>query len=278
MAGSKTTFQGSSLVTQARMPRWHVGSIRERVIFTLIILLEEAHKCHITDCQAGNPCVHICDPAAMINLAMIGGMDGKDCQELWHLYGGDGGRRNETFLHLLCILDGFLDVLFKSVKLAKFLVYLVSSHGWLGSSTQLTPREVDRWEIKKVKALGANGVMSGSIVRVVWMEVGGGVMRARVVSSVVVKVVLIGWEERTRLSVFIIRIGGIRVEMIGMVQWQQCVRERKVFRFNEFRIHKSEVVEKTSKQHSIWQGTFEEVFDESDSFCQKVSEVVWPTI
>ncbi|GJU52904.1 retrovirus-related pol polyprotein from transposon TNT 1-94 [Tanacetum coccineum] len=31
-------------------------------------------------------------------------------------------------------------------------------------------------------------------VRVVWMEVGGGVVRAKVVSSVVVKVVLIGWE------------------------------------------------------------------------------------
>ncbi|GJU76971.1 hypothetical protein Tco_1274041 [Tanacetum coccineum] len=46
--------------------------------------------------------------------------------------------------------------------------------------------------VEKVKALGANGVMSGSRVRVVWMEVGGGVVRARVVSSVVVKVVLIG--------------------------------------------------------------------------------------
>ncbi|GJS75978.1 reverse transcriptase domain-containing protein [Tanacetum coccineum] len=82
MTGSKTTFQGSLLVTQARMPRWHVGSTRERVIFTLIILSEEAHKYHITDCQAGNPCVYICDPTAMINLAMIEGMDGRDCQEL----------------------------------------------------------------------------------------------------------------------------------------------------------------------------------------------------
>nr|GEV97880.1 RNA-directed DNA polymerase, eukaryota [Tanacetum cinerariifolium] len=47
---------------------------------------------------------------------------------------------------------------------------------------------------EKVKALGANGVMSSSRVRVVWMEVGGRVIRARVASSVVVKVVLIGWE------------------------------------------------------------------------------------
>nr|GEW40265.1 hypothetical protein [Tanacetum cinerariifolium] len=80
------------------------------------------------------------------------------------------------------------------VKLAKFFVYLVSSHGWLGMCTQHTPREVDRWEIEKVKAPGANGVKSGSRVRVVWMEVSGGVVRARVVSIVVVKIVLIGWE------------------------------------------------------------------------------------
>ncbi|GJZ78347.1 hypothetical protein Tco_0643019 [Tanacetum coccineum] len=108
--------------------------------------------------------------------------------------GGDGGRRNETFLHLLCILDCLLDVLFKSVELAKFLVYLVSSHGWLGSSTQPTPREVDSGEfggVEKVRALGVNGVMSGSRVRVVWMEVGGGVVSARVVLRVVLGFVLV---------------------------------------------------------------------------------------
>ncbi|GJZ75219.1 hypothetical protein Tco_0639684 [Tanacetum coccineum] len=133
--------------------------------------------------------------------------------------------------------------------------------------------------------------MSGSRVGVVWMEVSGGIVRAKVVSRVAVKVVwmvLKGWEvferwfwmgdlsleemsmksvrgiffegfwfeefaleameinDTMRISVFIIRIGGIGVEMIGMVQGQQCVRERKVFRFNEFGIHKSEVVEKTS--------------------------------
>ncbi|GKC21811.1 hypothetical protein Tco_1023961 [Tanacetum coccineum] len=116
--------------------------------------------------------------------------------------GGDGGRRNETFLHLLCILDCLLDVLFKSVELAKFLVYLVSSHGWLGSSTQPTLREVDRWERWfKVRSLGANGVMSGSRVRVVWMEVGGEVVSARVVSRVAfgfVLVILRGWEPFVR--------------------------------------------------------------------------------
>ncbi|GKE74243.1 hypothetical protein Tco_1536284, partial [Tanacetum coccineum] len=61
--------------------------------------------------------------------------------------GGDGGRRNKAFLHMLCILDNLLDVLFKYVKLVKFLLYLVSNHGWLGLCTQPTPREVDRWEI-----------------------------------------------------------------------------------------------------------------------------------
>ncbi|GJU83761.1 hypothetical protein Tco_1286126 [Tanacetum coccineum] len=63
--------------------------------------------------------------------------------------------------------------------------------------------------------------------------------------------------------VFIIRIGdgGIEVEMIGVVQGKQCVRDRDVFRFIKFRIHKSEVIEKTSKQHSVRQGTFKGVFD-----------------
>ncbi|GJZ47992.1 hypothetical protein Tco_0601824 [Tanacetum coccineum] len=48
--------------------------------------------------------------------------------------------------------------------------------------------------VEKVKSLGANGVMSGSRVRVVWKKVGGRVVRARVVFGVVVKIVLIGWE------------------------------------------------------------------------------------
>ncbi|GJZ14871.1 hypothetical protein Tco_0550548 [Tanacetum coccineum] len=79
---------------------------------------------------------------------------------------------------------GLLDVSFKSVKLVKFLVYLVSSHGWLGLSTQPTSREVDSgivfqrrygWggsngevgRVEKVKALGANGEVSGSLSYVV---------------------------------------------------------------------------------------------------------------
>nr|GEV48697.1 hypothetical protein [Tanacetum cinerariifolium] len=84
----------------------------------------------------------------------------------------DGSRRYEAFLHMLCILDGFLDVSFKSVKLVKFLVNLVSSHG----------------RVEKVKALGANGEVSGSRVRVVRMVVDGKKVRARLVSNVVAKV------------------------------------------------------------------------------------------
>ncbi|GKA36343.1 hypothetical protein Tco_0722834 [Tanacetum coccineum] len=104
----------------------------------------------------------------------------------------DGGRRDKAILNMLCVLDGLLDVLVKGVKLVKFLLNLVSSHGWLGLSTQPTPREIDSelGGVEKVKALSANGDVSGYKVGVVWMEVGGGIARSRVVSRVVVKVVL----------------------------------------------------------------------------------------
>ncbi|GJR95568.1 ribonuclease H-like domain-containing protein [Tanacetum coccineum] len=94
----------------------------------------------------------------------------------------EGINRDEAFLHMLCILDGFLDVSFKSVKLVKFLVYLVS--------------------IEKVKALGAKGEVSGSRVRVVWMVVYGGNIRARLVSKVVAKGIFIGgfWVEELALD------------------------------------------------------------------------------
>ncbi|GJT90255.1 hypothetical protein Tco_1079100 [Tanacetum coccineum] len=74
------------------------------------------------------------------------------------------------------------------VKLVKFLLYLVSRHGWLGLSTQPTPRELGG--VEKFKALRDNGVMSGSRVEVVWMEVGSGIVRAKVVSRVVLGLVM----------------------------------------------------------------------------------------
>ncbi|GJT95524.1 hypothetical protein Tco_1091042 [Tanacetum coccineum] len=52
-------------------------------------------------------------------------------------------------------------------------------------STQYTPREVDRDEV-----LRDNGDKSGSRVGVVWMEVGGGIVIARVVSRVVLGLVM----------------------------------------------------------------------------------------
>ncbi|GJT30178.1 hypothetical protein Tco_0910453 [Tanacetum coccineum] len=60
---------------------------------------------------------------------------------------------------------------------------------------------IERGKVEKVKVLGANGIMSGSRVRVVWMEVGGGVVSARVVSGVVLGFVLVmlrGWEAFVR--------------------------------------------------------------------------------
>ncbi|GJX00540.1 hypothetical protein Tco_0184453 [Tanacetum coccineum] len=51
-------------------------------------------SCHITDCHAGNPCVHKLDQTTKIKAPMIGKMDGYDWQErvdhvvqivLWYL-------------------------------------------------------------------------------------------------------------------------------------------------------------------------------------------------
>nr|GEW27388.1 hypothetical protein [Tanacetum cinerariifolium] len=63
-----------------------------------------------------------------------------------------------------------------------------------GCALNLLLKMLIRGKDEKVNALGANDVMSGSRVRIVWIEVGGGIVRAMVVSRVVVKVVLIGWE------------------------------------------------------------------------------------
>ncbi|GJU39598.1 peroxidase 64-like protein [Tanacetum coccineum] len=55
--------------------------------------------------------------------------------------------------------------------------------------SSITGGQEVRKDLEKVKALGANGDMSGSRVGVVWMEVGGGIVRARVVSRVVLGLV-----------------------------------------------------------------------------------------
>nr|GEV92888.1 protein kinase-like domain, phloem protein 2-like protein [Tanacetum cinerariifolium] len=69
--------------------------------------------------------------------------------------------------------------------------------------------------VEKVKALGANGEVSGSRVRVVWMVVDGGNMRARLVSKEVAKVVLLllrGEGESDDLV-----SGGVRVGRRGLL-------------------------------------------------------------
>ncbi|GKE62469.1 hypothetical protein Tco_1512836, partial [Tanacetum coccineum] len=49
-------------LSQAKRPR----KAQVKPSFALISLSEEAHICHITDCHAGNPYVHICDLTGMI--------------------------------------------------------------------------------------------------------------------------------------------------------------------------------------------------------------------
>ncbi|GKD36415.1 hypothetical protein Tco_1251924, partial [Tanacetum coccineum] len=63
-----------SQIHQAKRPR----KAQVKPSFVLISLSEEAHICHITDCHAGNPCVHICDPTAYNNSPMIGELKGDD--------------------------------------------------------------------------------------------------------------------------------------------------------------------------------------------------------
>ncbi|GKA20249.1 hypothetical protein Tco_0700238 [Tanacetum coccineum] len=59
MAGSKTSSLGILLVIQAK--ECHVDSKKAQgcVVFTLQVLSEKAQGVTITDCHAGNPCVHI---------------------------------------------------------------------------------------------------------------------------------------------------------------------------------------------------------------------------
>ncbi|GJR56328.1 hypothetical protein Tco_1406849 [Tanacetum coccineum] len=60
--------------------RGHVGlKIAQGIgIFTLESLLEKAQGVTITDCHAGNPCVHICDPRVENYSPMIESLYGKD--------------------------------------------------------------------------------------------------------------------------------------------------------------------------------------------------------
>ncbi|GJX05586.1 hypothetical protein Tco_0191502, partial [Tanacetum coccineum] len=74
MAGSKTSSQGISLAHFAK--ECHVDSKKAQgcVGFTLLALTQVTQGVTITDCHAGNPCVHICDPTAKANESNIEGM------------------------------------------------------------------------------------------------------------------------------------------------------------------------------------------------------------
>ncbi|GJV03387.1 retrotransposon protein, putative, ty1-copia subclass [Tanacetum coccineum] len=78
LQGRRTRVQGHHIIKQAhwsnptrRMPR-QCEETHKELIFTQNLHSEEAHKCHITDCQAGNPCVHKLDPTANNYDPMIG--------------------------------------------------------------------------------------------------------------------------------------------------------------------------------------------------------------
>ncbi|GKC68811.1 hypothetical protein Tco_1101409 [Tanacetum coccineum] len=51
---------------------------QEKLQFYTNFTLRRNTTCHITDCHAGNPCVHICDPTTLNHLAMIGNLEGHD--------------------------------------------------------------------------------------------------------------------------------------------------------------------------------------------------------
>ncbi|GKD94692.1 hypothetical protein Tco_1374529, partial [Tanacetum coccineum] len=83
--GQKGQSKGSSTRGQScassNAPYWSKPSKEDTVAneeaqgsryFTLQMLTKQARKGHITDCHAGNPCVHICDPTSQSRYPMIG--------------------------------------------------------------------------------------------------------------------------------------------------------------------------------------------------------------
>ncbi|GJV64090.1 reverse transcriptase domain-containing protein [Tanacetum coccineum] len=63
------------LANSKRMPRG-LKEAQDKRGFTLLALSEKAQGVTITDCYAGNPCVHICDPTAKTNDPIIEGIQG----------------------------------------------------------------------------------------------------------------------------------------------------------------------------------------------------------
>nr|GEV21224.1 hypothetical protein [Tanacetum cinerariifolium] len=138
----------------------------------------------------------------------------------WHLYCGDGGGRNKTILHMLCILDSFLDILGEGVKMVEFFLDLFSSHECVCDS-----------------GLELLGGRSFKEVKIFWIEVGGGIIRAKVVSMVAL----------VRLKVVLMKLRGCEVELVleAMVfkEWDK--------RMVVSRMGNTSMLKETGKEHSI---------------------------
>ncbi|GKD95268.1 hypothetical protein Tco_1375105 [Tanacetum coccineum] len=106
----------------------------------------------------------------------------------------DGGRMDEVILNVLCILNCLLHILIEGLEIIDFLLNPFLFRGLsIGSSSCVEMRE--SWfkgcsllelfgGVEKIRALGANGIARGSTIEFVWIEVKGGMVRAKVVSMV----------------------------------------------------------------------------------------------
>ncbi|GKC08049.1 hypothetical protein Tco_0999659 [Tanacetum coccineum] len=103
---------------------------------------------------------------------------------------GDGSMKDETILHMLCILNGLLYIVMEGLEIVDFLL--------------------NTFFFEKVKALGAKGVVKGSRLGVVWMMLCGGIERARVVSRV------LSFEEMLMILVLGVFFGGFCVEELAL--------------------------------------------------------------
>ncbi|GJT01463.1 hypothetical protein Tco_0822632 [Tanacetum coccineum] len=106
----------------------------------------------------------------------------------WHLDVSDGGRGNETILHMLCIVDSLLNVLVVGLEIVNLLFCVREwGDGFVGhGEASFKEERKGRGSlgvfggVVKTRALGAKGDAKGSTM----FGIGGGIMRARVVSIV----------------------------------------------------------------------------------------------
>ncbi|GJW90514.1 hypothetical protein Tco_0168067 [Tanacetum coccineum] len=77
----KSVKSSSYWPRRIREDRVQEEKAQEKLQFNTNFTLRRNTTCHITDCHAGNPCVHICDPTTLNHLAMIGNLEGHDSME-----------------------------------------------------------------------------------------------------------------------------------------------------------------------------------------------------